>query len=321
ALLGGERLTARELDLPVHRVDRDDLDLDLVAHFHDVGRLTHAARGELRDVEQSVHAGQDLNEAPVRLDAHDGAEILGPDLRHGRDLADRLDALLGGPEVARGHRDGAVVLHVDLAGVLLLERADRLAAGADDVADLLFGHGDRQKARRERRELGARGLQRLLHLVEDEEAAVARLFERLLEDLRRDAADLDVHLERGDALAGAGDLEVHVAVMVFLARDVGQNGESVAFLHESHRDARDRALDGHAGAHERDRGGSVRFEDVGDDADRVREFLLVGEDGLEGAPREAAVADLAAAGGAEALDLPDGEPRGGVGEGESAAAY
>ena len=117
--------------------------------------------------------------------------------------------------------------------------------------------------------------------------------------------------------ARAGDLEVHVAVVVFLAGDVGQDGERVAFLHEAHRDARDRALDGHAGVHERDRAAAdrrhrrraVRLEDVGHDADRVREFLLVRQDRLQRAPREAAVADLAAAGGAEPLDLADGERR------------
>ncbi len=47
---------------------------------------------------------------------------------------------------------------------------------------------------------GRAACERLLHLVEDEEAAAAGLLERLLEDLRRDAADLDVHLEGRDAL-------------------------------------------------------------------------------------------------------------------------
>ena len=37
-------------------------------------------------------------------------------------------------------------------------------------------------------------------------------------------AHLDVHLEGGDALLGAGDLEVHVAERVFEALDVGQDG-------------------------------------------------------------------------------------------------
>ena len=73
------------------------------------------------------------------------------------------------------------------------------------------------------------------------EAAGARLLERLLEDVAAQALDLDVHLEGRDALAGAGDLEVHVAVVVFLAGDVGQDREALAVGDEAHRDARDRA--------------------------------------------------------------------------------
>ena len=38
--------------------------------------------------------------------------------------------------------------------------------------------------------------------------------------------------------ARAGDLEVHVAVVVFLAGDVGQDREAVAVGDEAHRDAR-----------------------------------------------------------------------------------
>ncbi len=45
-----------------------------------------------------------------------------------------------------------------------------------------------------------------------------------------DVRDLDVHLQRGDALARAGNLEVHVAVVVFGTGDVGQDGVLVAFL-------------------------------------------------------------------------------------------
>ena len=37
-----------------------------------------------------------------------------------------------------------------------------------------------------------------------------------------DAVDLEVELDAGDALLGAGDLEVHVAEVVFVALDVGE---------------------------------------------------------------------------------------------------
>ena len=52
-----------------------------------------------------------------------------------------------------------------------------------------------------------------------------------------DALDLDVHLQRSDAVGGAGHLEVHVAQVVFVTQDVGQHGKAVAFLDQAHGDA------------------------------------------------------------------------------------
>ena len=45
----------------------------------------------------------------------------------------------------------------------------------------------------------------------------------VLEQFVREAAALVVELQRGDAIARAGDLEVHVAHEVFLAGDVGED--------------------------------------------------------------------------------------------------
>ena len=66
--------------------------------------------------------------------------------------------------------------------------------------------------------------ERFVHLVEDVQPAAARLLERLAHHLGGDAADLDVHLQRRDAVGGAGDLEVHVAVVILGAGDVGEHG-------------------------------------------------------------------------------------------------
>ncbi len=82
---------------------------------------------------------------------------------------------------------------------------------------------------------------------------VMRLIERDPHDLFGDAGDLDVHLQRGDAIRGAGNLEVHVAEVIFIAEDVGQNGEILAFLDEAHRDTRDRRFQRHARIHQSQR--------------------------------------------------------------------
>ena len=161
--------------------------------------------------------------------------------------------------------------------------------------------------------------ERLRHLAEDVHPAGARLLERLRHDLRRDAGDLDVHLQRGDALRRAGDLEVHVAVVILGARDVREDGPLAALLvhDEPHRDARDRRLDRHAGVHHRHRAAAdrrhrrraVRLEDVGDEPDGVGELVVAGNDRRERALRQRAVADLAASGAGETAGLADRERR------------
>jgi hypothetical protein len=57
----------------------------------------------------------------------------------------------------------------------------------------------------------------------------------------------------GDALGGAGHLEVHITEMVFIAENVGQDRHAVRILDQAHGDAGDRPRDRHAGIHHRQR--------------------------------------------------------------------
>jgi hypothetical protein len=115
--------------------------------------------------------------------------------------------------------------------------------------------------------------------------------------------DLDVHLNRRDAVDRAGDLEVHLAERVFDALDVGEDRVLLAVQHEAHRDARDVLLDRHARVHERERRAADRrhrrravgFERFADQAQRVGEFLDRRQQRHERAFREVAVADFAPA--------------------------
>ena len=192
-----------------------------------------------------------------------------------------LDQLAGG----RVDANRAVVVDVDLGLELLRDAPDRLAALADQGADLLRVDLDRGDPRRELESALARPVDRLGHLAEDELAALVGLIEGIPEDVEGDAGDLDVHLEGGDPLLGPGDLEVHVAQVVLDAGDVGEHDVVVALLDQTHRDAGDRrgdrdarGLQGHRGGADRaHRGGAVGLERVGDDPDHVRELLLAGE--------------------------------------------
>jgi hypothetical protein len=115
-----------------------------------------------------------------------------------------------------------------------------------------------------------------------------------------EAVDLDVHLQGGDAVAGAHHLEVHVAEVILVTEDVREDGDLVVLLDEAHGDAGDRLLEGHAGVHEghrrrhtrRHRGRSIGFEDLAHDADGVVEVVLARHQVLDAAVGEVAVADL-----------------------------
>lgn len=82
-------------------------------------------------------------------------------------------------------------------------------------------------------QLGARLGDDLVHLAEDVQASFQGLAQGDLHDLFGDTVDLDVHLQGGDALVGTGNLEVHVAQVVFVTEDVGQDGELLAFLDQA----------------------------------------------------------------------------------------
>ena len=103
-------------------------------------------------------------------------------------------------------------------------------------------------------------------------------------------------------LVGAGDLEVHVAQVVFHALDVGQDAVALAFLDQAHGHAGHRGLDRHAGVHQRQgraadrghRGGAVGGQHLRDQAQGVGELSIRRDDREQGALGQGAVPDLAA---------------------------
>ena len=173
---------------------------------------------------------------------------------------------------------------------------------------------------------GARRVDRLPHFLEDVQATVLRLGECGGHDGAIHTLDLDVHLQAGDALAGADHLEIHVAEVVLVAEDVGEHHHLVTLLDQAHGHAGDRRLDGHTGVHQgqagaADRGhggGAVGLEHLGDHPQGVGEGVIGGQYRLDAAAGQGAVADVAATGTAQPPDLADAEGREVVVEHEAA---
>src|SRR5579883_2755432 len=99
----------------------------------------------------------------------------------------------------------------------------------DEFTDFVDRNLHRVDARRVLRQLGARLGEHGVHLVQQEQAAAARLFERFRHQRGRHVRHLEVHLQGRDAGARTRHLEVHIAVVIFGARDVREDRVEVAF--------------------------------------------------------------------------------------------
>src|SRR5690606_6436130 len=314
--LGGGDILDRQLDATAV-VDVQYQHFDFLAFLEHVSDLLDALIAQHRDVHQAVLARQDVDEGTEVDDALDAADVDLADLGLG---GDRQHALLGSLGRFLGlaeDLDRAVVLDVDGSLGLFADATDGGAALADDVAALVLVDLHRQHGRGIGRQLAARLGNDLVHLAEDVQTGFQSLAQGDLHDLLGDALDLDVHLQRGDAVGGTGDLEVHVAQVVFVTQDVGQHGELLAFQHQAHGDTGHRRLHRHAGVHQRQGGaahgghggGTVGLGDLRHHADGVGEVVALRQHGGYATAGQAAVTDLATAGAAHAAALAHRERR------------
>src|SRR5258706_11880661 len=85
------------------------------------------------------------------------------------------------------------------------------------------------------------------HAAKDLTACVACLIQGRSDDLFFDSVNFQIELDAGYATTGAGYLEVHVAVVVFVPHDVGQEHEPIRILDKADRDAGHRIGNRHTG--------------------------------------------------------------------------
>src|SRR5690606_33498923 len=289
----------READLAA-AVDGDDLHQHLVALIEDVGDLLDALVGDLADVDQPVGAREELHEGAEVGDLADGAGVDAADLRLAGEGLDHGDGLLHALAVRGGDVHAAAVIDVHAAAGARDDVLDHLSARPDDVLDELGTDLDGGDPGRPLADLLAGLGERGEHPLEDVQPTLAGLLQGVAHDLRRQYGALVVHLDGRDALGGAADLEVHVAEVVLVTDDVGEDGDLVALLHQAHGDAGHRRLDGHTGVHERQgatahrrhRRGAVGLQDVADQAHRVGEVLPLRQHVAQGPLGQRAVTDL-----------------------------
>src|SRR5207249_3154091 len=117
-------------------VHLEQLHLEMIALLDDVLRLFGATMLQLGDVEQPFDPRDDLDERAKRGRALHDALIHLADFWLLHETGDDVAGTLCRFTYTR-NRDHTRVLHVDLGAGLLLDAADRLALGTDEVADLI----------------------------------------------------------------------------------------------------------------------------------------------------------------------------------------
>src|SRR5665647_2500282 len=322
-----EHRAAAEFDFVAF--ERQALDQDLVAFLQLVANVLNAILGDLADVQQTVGSREDFHESAEIHQAHHFAEIRLADFGGGGEIADDLDRLVRAGFIGAGHVNRAIVFDVDLDAGLFDDAADDFAAWSDHVANLVGRNVQGVDPRCVLADRRPGGGQRLVHLVEDVQAALARLRQRFLHDIHGDVRHLDIHLETGDSGARAGNFEIHVAVVVFGARDVGEDGVVLAFQHQAHGNTADVSRQRSARIHQGQRSAADRglrartvgFEDVANHAHGVGELIFAGDQRGERTLGESAVADFAAARSTHEAGFADAERREVVVQHEALAGF
>src|SRR5690554_6566841 len=241
----GEGRAQAQLDTPALHIDRQAFYLNLIALADHIADILDAPLGKLRDMAEAFDARKDLDECPEIRDILDRPGVDGPLFGSRGKAFDDLDDLLGGLCVIRGDLYRSVIFDIDARAGGLLDATDGLATRADDRTDRGRVDLDEGNARGGVRQFLARLRERLVHDPKDMIAPFFGLQQRFLHGLEGDAFDLGVQLEGGDAVGGAGDLEVHIAHMILVAEDIGQNHDILALLDHAHRDAGGGLFDGH----------------------------------------------------------------------------
>ena len=271
---------------------------------------------DLGNVQQPLLAGEKLHERAEVHDALHYAIVVLANFRLFDGGLDELQRLLGARLAPRVDQHRAVIADIHVRPALLGDGADVGAAGTDQSPDLVL---------RDRRghdlggvigDIGAWSVNGGGHDLEYLQAPRLGLVQRLPKHRLVHSGDLDVHLKRRDAVAGPGNLEVHVAKVIFLAEDVADHHVAGAVGYQSHGDAGHRLLDRDAGVEQTERSAAhrchgrraVRLQDLRHQPDGVRKLLLGRDHPLQRPLGEVTVAHLPAP-GTQAAGLADRERR------------
>ena len=299
-------------------VDIDDENLHWIpdaANRIDVG---HVPVGQFADVAEAILSWEDFDERAEVTNAGNDTVVDLADLYRCCACFHAAESCAGCIGIGASYGYIAFVIHIDRRTGVLLDRTDVLSTWADEQPDLVRIDFGTEQSRSVAADLAARARNAGEHLTQDLHPCFASLFKRCANDFFADPVDLEIELDPGDSVLGTGDLEVHIAVMVFVTEDVGEEDKAIFFIaNQSDADTSNRVGDRNASSHQSQaatanaghRGGAIALEDVADQADGVREIIWVWENGFERSLGEHSVSDFTASRPAVRFALTDGEWR------------
>src|SRR6266704_1125487 len=151
-------------------LDGENLDEDLVAELQLIANVADAMLGDFADVQEAVGAREKLDEGAEFREAHDFAEIGLADFGASGDVADHLQGRIAAGSTGGEDVHGAVFEDVDLHAGGFDNGFDLLAAGTDEVADLVGWDVQFVKTRCVSGNLRARRAESFFHDVENLQA-------------------------------------------------------------------------------------------------------------------------------------------------------
>ena len=227
------------------------LNLHNLAFFQEITNRVHALVGNLGDVQQTILAWQHADNCTEIEQLQHGAFIHSANFNLSRDVFNQLFGTLTSITINRGDGNRTVFLDVDACTSLLGNATNGCTTFANHVTDLFRVdlHGDH--ARGVGRQFAYAATCGLFHDTQNVHAAFTGLRQRNLHDLFGYALNLDVHLQCSHTILSTGNLEVHVAQVIFITQNVCEYRKLVVFLDQAHGNTGHQLFQGNTCVHQR----------------------------------------------------------------------
>ena len=268
-------------------------------------------------MQQPVLVGKDLDERTKRLDILDFAFVDCSDLGNGNDPLDLVENGIPCCNIVGNDIDNAEFadfLDYDCCTGFALHFLYDLSAGADNGADKFTGYLDLGDAGHEWFVICTRFGNCPGHFTKDMHSTAFCLFQRFFQYIVGKAVAFNVHLAGSDAVGSTANLEVHIAKMVLIAKDIGKDCIFTGFCigHQPHGNTGNGLFNLNTGIHQRkcpctDRchgRRTVGFLNIRNNTDGIGKVIMLGEHSRKGPFCQHAVADLPSACAADGLHFP-----------------